>query len=341
MDRFRFLADRTAVLFLGVAAGTAIGFSFGSGGGDSHRAVPVVAAPEAAPVQAPPSEAPPPPAGPAAPATEPEAKATETPEEVAKPTPVAAPVEAAPVADRPASTMVAAAHGARPIRVGVFGDSFGDGVWSALYRLLPAKDGYQVSKFSQQSTGFTRYRSLNLETHDDSQIGNQPIDIAVVSFGANDRQGVCDAGHCGQLMSPYWQQVIGNRIESYVAMLRRHGASVYWVGLPAMRDEGFDSDAASMDAFYAATLRRLGVPFMEIRPYTVDGDGRYEAYYQDADGTAKLLRAGDGVHMSMNGYIRITKALASRIRATVDAARKQAGGTADAPGSDGTGADAS
>ena len=44
---------------------------------------------------------------------------------------------------------------------------------------------------------------------------------------------------------------------------------------------------------------------------TVDtSDGHYEAYYQDGDGTAKLLRAGDGVHMSMNGYIRITKGLA-------------------------------
>jgi hypothetical protein len=339
MDRFRFLADRTAVLFLGVAAGTAIGWSFGAhdGGGERRAPAPVIAAPEAAPVQAPPSEAPPPPAGPAAPATEPDAKATETPEAVAKPTTIATPVEAPPTVDQPAGDLAAAAHNGRPIRVGVFGDSFGDGVWSALYRLLPAKDGYQVSKFSQQSTGFTRYRSLNLESHDDSQIGSQPIDVAVVSFGANDRQGVCDAGHCGQLMGSYWQQVIGQRIESYVAMLRRHGATVYWVGLPAMRDSGFDSDATSMDAFYAATMRRLGVPFIEIRPYTVDGSGQYEAYYQDADGTAKLLRAGDGVHMSMNGYIRISKGLAGRIRATVDAARRQ---NASAPADDqaGTGA---
>ena len=35
-------------------------------------------------------------------------------------------------------------------------------------------------------------------------------------------------------------------------------------------------------------------------------------------------RAGDGVHMSMNGYIRITKGLAARIRATVEAAHAAA-----------------
>lgn len=330
MDRLRFFADRTAVLFLGVAAGVAIGYAFGSGGGTARHPA-VMLAPEAAPVQnAPPAIAPPPPTAPAAPDTNGESRAR--PRDAEARSTVAAPDEAAPVADTPPQEMVAAVHGARPIRVGVFGDSFGDGVWSALYRLLPAKDGFQVSKFSQQSTGFTRYRSLNLEEHDDARIGADPLDVAVVSFGANDVQGVCDGGHCGQLMTPYWQQVIGRRMESYVAMLRRHGATVYWVGLPAMRDAGFDSDTAAMDAFYAATMRRLGVPFVEIRPMTVDADGRYEAYYQDADGASKLLRAGDGVHMSMNGYIRITKGLAGRIRATVDAARKDAAPSTDQAG---------
>ena len=61
---FRFLLDRTAVLFLGVAAGTAIGFAFGTGGARKEAI-------EIAPVAAPPTQAsasiaPPPPAGPAA-----------------------------------------------------------------------------------------------------------------------------------------------------------------------------------------------------------------------------------------------------------------------------------
>lgn len=312
MGRLQFLFDRTMVLFLGIAAGVAIGHAFGSAGGSSRRAV--VIAPEAAPVEgASASTAPPPPAGPTAPAAR-----------TAAPGSVAEPVANMPVADPPPRALVEATHGDRPIHVGVFGDSFGDGVWSALYRLLPARDGYQVSKFSQQSTGFTRYRSLDLERHDDAQVGGAPLDIAVVSFGANDVQGVCDGGHCGALMTPYWQGVIGRRMEAYVAMLRRHGASVYWVGLPAMRDPDFDGDTSAMDAFYAATMRRLGVPFIAVRPLTIDGQGRYEAYYQDADGSPRLLRAGDGIHMSMNGYIRITKGLADRIRATVTAARGQA-----------------
>jgi uncharacterized protein len=132
---------------------------------------------------------------------------------------------------------------------------------------------------------------------------------------------VCDGGRCGALMSDYWQKVIGRRIADYVAMLRRHGASVYWVGLPVMRDAAFDAQTQAMDVFYARTMRDLGVPYIDIRPLTVDADGRYQAYFRDGDGQPRLFRANDGVHMSMNGYLRVTKALADRIRSTVSAAK--------------------
>lgn len=323
MSPVRLLLDRTAVLFLGVAAGAAIGYAFGTGN-ESHQAV--VLAPEAAPVPAArPAVAPPPPSGPAAADAKPAGIAeTDTKPADSAPTPPVQPVT--PVIDEaPHPGLDESVRAGRVIRVGVFGDSFGDGVWSGLYKMLPASAGFRVEKYSQPSTGFTRYRRLNLEQHDDGRIGSDPLDIAVISFGANDAQGVCgDDGHCGQLMSTRWQQIIGQRVESYVAMLRRHGASVYWVGLPAMRDTGFDSDSLAMNAFYRTLMARLGVPFVDIRPLTVDPQGRYEAYYPDESGAPRLLRANDGVHMSMNGYIRVTKALAARIRESAVAARSGA-----------------
>jgi len=307
MKWFRLLLDRTAVLFLGVAAGVAIGYAFGTGN-QTKQAVSI--APEAAPVVAPPQLAPPPPTtatSPTAPA--PRAAAAQTPD------------DAKPVVDPPSEQITDKVKNGGQVHVGVFGDSFGDGVWTALYRLLPAKAGYRVDKYSQQSTGFTRYRRLDLEQHDDQQIDGQSLDVAVIAFGANDAQGVCDGGHCGALMSKFWQKVIAARVEAYVAMLRRHGATVYWVGLPVMRDAAFDTDARAMDEFYRALMAQLNVPYIDIRPLTIDDQGRYQAYYIDRDGGPKLLRAGDGVHMSMNGYIRVTQGLAARIRATVAAAK--------------------
>ncbi|HWI85038.1 MAG TPA: DUF459 domain-containing protein [Sphingomonas sp.] len=305
-----FLLDRTAVLFLGVAAGVAIGYAFGIGN-QTRQAVSLT--PVVTPVASPRTAS----------------RRIEAPAPAAAAAPMAAnpPGTVAPPPDgmlppaQPSDQMIETVRGGGRIHVGVFGDSFGDGVWSALYRLLPAKAGYQVNKYSLPSTGFTRYRRLDLERHDDEQIDGKPLDVAVISFGANDAQGVCDGGHCGSLMGAFWQKVISARVESYVNMLRRHGATVYWVGLPAMRDPVFDADARAMDEFYRGLMERLDVPYVDIRPLTLDGQGRYQAYYADQDGSPKLLRAGDGIHMSMNGYLRVTSRLAARIRASVAAAR--------------------
>jgi hypothetical protein len=214
----------------------------------------------------------------------------------------------------------------RPVRVGVFGDSFGDGVWSALYNQLSRKSGYQVLKYSQQATGFTRYRTLNLEDHDRSRLAGAPVDIAVISFGANDMMGVASGGHVYALLTPNWQAEIGRRVTAYVAMLRAQGAIVYWVGLPKMRDAAYDADTVRMNAFYRQLMAQLGVPFIETVPYSVDGDGHYAAYLPDpSTGKQMLMRANDGIHMSMNGYIRITRGLAARIKSYVDKARQAAG----------------
>jgi hypothetical protein len=211
------------------------------------------------------------------------------------------------------------------VRIGVFGDSFGDGVWAALYHQLPARDQFQVIKFSQQSTGFTRYASLNLEDHVSEQLATQPVDIAVISFGANDTQGVMHKGKFAPLLSSAWKDEIGARIDRYIGLLRKQGAIVYWVGLPVMKKPSFDADISGMNAFFADRMKRIDVPFINTRPMSVDGEGHYAAYLPEPGGqTPKLIRANDGIHMSMGGYQRLTGGLAERIKRYVTEARAHA-----------------
>ena len=289
------LADRTAVLFLGVGVGTAMGYAFA---GDLAQMVKPASAPAPASVSA--------------------AAAKPVPK------PAAAPIAlecAMPFQPRLLETLTSGGR----VRVGVFGDSFGDGLWAALYHQLHERDAWEVEKFSQQSTGFTRYYSLNLEEHLDEQIADEPIDIAVISFGANDTQGVMHKGKYAELLSPEWKEEIGMRIDRYIAKLRQKGAVVYWVGLPIMRKPSFDADISGMSTFFAERMERLGVPFIETRSRSVDASGGYAAYLPDAGSRApRLMRANDGIHMSMHGYERLTEGLAVRIRRYVEAARNRA-----------------
>lgn len=295
MSIFRRLADRTVVLFLGVGVGTAMGYAFA---GDIRDRI----------------------AG----------------EPVAPPVQVAAkPVKAQPqVAAEPAAIECAIPFQPRlidtiakggKVRVGVFGDSFGDGVWAALYHQLPSRDQYEVIKFSQQSTGFTRYASLNLEDHVAEQLAGQPVDIAVISFGANDTQGVMHQGKFAPLLSPAWKEEIGARIDRYVGLLRKQGAIVYWVGLPIMKKPSFDADISGMNAFFADRMKRIDVPFIDTRPMSTDALGGYAAYLPDPGNEApRLIRANDGIHMSMHGYQRLTGGLAERIKRYIGEARAYA-----------------
>ena len=295
LDLARLALDRTAVLFIGLLVGAAI---YGSFIVDrSARAVPV-----GGPIGVSPHPA------------HPGAAAGQT----AIPTGIDC---AVPFYPRLLKTV---AKG-DPITVGVFGDSFGEGIWAALYWTLPKSEHYQVIKFAERSTGFTRYQSLNLEDKATTDIAAQPVDIAVISFGANDTQGIYDDGHVYPLLSPGWKLAYGRRVARYIALLRAQGAMVYWVGLPKMRNPEFDSQIAAMNDFYSGEMAALDVPFLPTEALSVDDQGQFSIRLVDPK-TKKdeIMRADDGIHMSIPGYERITGPLVQRIKTYVASSRDMA-----------------
>ena len=282
------LIDRTAVLFCGVAAGVAIGLAFAPQLQGWMAEAPPMMAVAGAPAQA--------------------VDATGLPQGVAAP------------ADVPAGLARAVAE-KRAFRIGVFGDSFGDGLWAALYNQLPRREAFQVLRFAEQATGFTRYAQNNLEDKLAGQLAEGPVDVAVISFGANDTQGIYVNGKVAPLLSARWKAEITTRITRYVKALQAQGASVVWVGLPVMREAKYDAQVQGLNAFYAALMADLGVPFIDTRAAAVDAQGRYASHLPGKDGVPWLARAGDGIHMSMKGYRLLTDSLATRLRAWGQAAR--------------------
>jgi hypothetical protein len=284
LKRALLILDRTAVLFIGLAAGAVVTMSFFPSAAPGGRAEASVVAP---------------------------------------PPPVAAAALNRRATDPMTPRLAQALKEKRPIRIGVFGDSFGDGVWAALYNILRRDPGFEVEQFSERATGFTRYRSLNLLDDVHAKLDRQPVDIAIISFGANDTQGIFDQGHGNPYMSEGWQRIVTARVTAVVGLLRERGAMVYWVGLPKMRDDRFDADIQRMNQFYAARMAALGVPYYDTFPQSVDAGGRYEPYLpaDPKTGERKMARTNDGIHMTIPGYIHAMRGLSDRIRGSVAAAR--------------------
>jgi hypothetical protein len=294
------LSDRGCVLMVGVGLGAAIGFAFGS----QNASRPDVAeTPQPAPavrqaVTAAPTQT-----------AMPKLAAI-----AAKPAPFVPAAPATPFCSpTPAPLLLQTLQSGAPVRIGVFGDSFGDGVWAALYHRFPKAKGFEVLRFSKPSTGFTRYQQINLEDEARGQLADGPVDIAVIDFGANDDQPLIENGHGARLLGDRWKQVYADRAEHYVGLLRARGATVYWMGLPKMRTEAYDRDLGELSALISQRMAKLGVPYVAVRDLSTDGHGAYSDYLTGDDGKSRLMRAGDGIHMTPNGYARLAEPLARQI----------------------------
>lgn len=200
------------------------------------------------------------------------------------------------------------------LRIGVFGDSMAEGLWTALYRDLDDEPGVTVTRFSEVSTGLARYDYVDIQAKTRSQLDDQPVDAAVLLFGTNDAQGISLDGVILPFGSDGWKAAYAKRVTDLVALLRSRDVAVYWVGLPRMKRESFDDKMGVINAVIAERMRALGVPYLETTAITADAEGGYAPYLPDASGRKVLMRANDGVHMSMAGYLRIGKPVADRLR---------------------------
>lgn len=229
--------------------------------------------------------------------------------------------------ETPALVMTAAARPVPPpsplqlkaaegrLRIGVFGDSLADGVWAALYRDLRDQPGVTVTKFSEVSTGLARYDYVDIQAKTARQIAEQPIDVAVVLFGTNDGAAIALDGEIHAFGGDGWEAAYARRVDDLVGLLRSQGIVVYWVGLPEMKRAGFDQKMDRINGVVAARMAALGAPFIETETLTRDEVGAYDAYLTEpGSGRRRLMRAGDGIHMTMAGYRRIAAPVAERIR---------------------------
>ena len=293
MGLLRLLWARPTILLIGLAIGVVIGLNL------MPDSLPTVATPAAA-------------SSPTAPPVHAAPAKTATVAVKAAAAPIIAPTPASPDVRLQLAKLATAG---RTLNVGVFGDSLGDGVWAALYRDLHGDKGFNVIRLSQVSTGLSRYNYVDVQHKTVGQLAAQHIDIAVFMFGANDQQGIVDDGKIYPFGTDGWKAAYGRRVDNLVYTLRQQGAVIYWLGLPKMESHRFDDGASLINAVLAQHMSALGAEFIPTVALTTDANGDYSAYLPEgASKTKRLMRANDGIHMSMAGYLRITAPVAGMIR---------------------------
>ena len=133
-------------------------------------------------------------------------------------------------------------------------------------------------------------------------------------WGTNDAQGISIDGVVHDFGTAGWKAAYARRVDDLVALLRSRDVAVYWVGLPRMKRPTFDARMTIINDVVEGRMKALGVPYLETVDLTSNAQGEYEAYLSGAGGRRQLMRANDGIHMSMAGYLRISAPVAERLK---------------------------
>lgn len=196
-----------------------------------------------------------------------------------------------------------------PFRILIMGDSFmaiGGGLGDPIERSLLAYKGVSVSRFGRVSSGLTNSDYFNWNTNAENLINQFNPNVAIVMFGANDAQGiVSSAGYPIKYGYPGWNEEYTKRIKYFINILEKNNITVFWIGLPIMKDANFSNKMANLNSLYEAEIKNhTNSYFISTWDLLADANGKYTAYMKDASGKAKLIRASDGVHLQYYaGYL--------------------------------------
>jgi hypothetical protein len=205
-------------------------------------------------------------------------------------------------------------------RVVVLGDSLGDGLWTGLYRAFEDDATIEFIQKSKPSTGFARTDTFDWNAQLAEFLKNDTYQIAVVMFGA-EAQPIRSGRDWLKVGTPGWEEVYGKRVEAFIKKLRAANIAVYWVGLPVMRSPGQSSDAEAMNNLFREKAFINGAKFIDTWNGFTDEGGRYSAYGPDMTGQVKRLRADDGVHFTMRGYLKLAHFVEKELRRDLSLAK--------------------
>ena len=206
-------------------------------------------------------------------------------------------------------------------RVLVVGDSLGDGLWSGLYRAFEDDATLEFIQRAKSSTGFVRPDSYDWNAELADLLKKDTYQIAIVMFGDNDAQPIKSGKDWLKVGSDGWREVYGQRVEAFIKKLRAANVAVYWVGLPIMRSPGQNADAEALNDVYREKAFINGAKFIETWNGFTDEAGRFSAYGPDMTGQVKRLRADDGVHFTMRGYLKLAHFVEKELRRDLNLAK--------------------
>ena len=198
-----------------------------------------------------------------------------------------------------------------PLRVWIAGDSMWERPGPKLVGLLEETGVVDVVELEfRYSSGLTRPDFFDWPAPAAARLPTLQPEVVLVLLGPNDSQPLVEDGVTHQPRTDGFDAAYAARVRTMMQLLAPATSHVLWVGLPPMRDPGFDERMRDLDEAYATVAAEVdGVEHVPTRSLFADGDGGYAEYLSGPDGALQPMRNRDGIHLSDDGAARLARHL--------------------------------
>lgn len=171
------------------------------------------------------------------------------------------------------------------------------GVGPVLRRAVEDRFGPPVDLKAKAATGLARPDFYDWPKAVREFLATGSYRSVVMFIGANDCQGISEAGKVHKFASTSWNEVYAKRLTAIADQLCEGGRKVYWLTLPPMRPSGFNRRIQQLNTLTKKTLAtRPCVKLVDTDDILTD-NGRFAPYVKD--GRRKLkIREADGIHLT-------------------------------------------
>ncbi len=202
----------------------------------------------------------------------------------------------------------------------VFGDSLAAGLWAGSRRVAKQKPRLRIKGRFKEGSGLARPKFHDWAKALPKIIERNPMDIAVVLIGSNDRQAVRRVGRDLEFGSEEWSQYYARRVDQVVRVLKSNKIAVYWIELPPMASTEYDGAAKRIAQIQRERVTAAAMRFVEIRKAFSNEDGTYTDRGFDVDGRFRRLRARDGIKFLKSGNTKLAKFVVDVIERDIEVA---------------------
>ncbi len=225
-----------------------------------------------------------------------------------------------------ASTAAVAANPCRtlssddPLRLWIGGDSLAGSLGPALGTIAGATGVVQPYFDSRVSSGLADPGFFDWPTHATTELATINPEIIAFIIGANDWTTVS---------GDTWKAAYTDKVDEMMTTLVGSGRTVYWIGSPTLRDGEMDAAVVEVNAVAEEVAKRHpDVHYVDAYKLFSDADGRFGSNLPDETGKVVTMRAGDGVHFTMDGADHLARAVYELVDAQCRVtAQKVAGAT--------------